>query len=183
MDWLSISTWISTGRPSSRSARCCSHARMLPRSVRPGLVGLQVARVVKFDLARQVQPEGNDLAAIPPVVLKRSRASSPTRRPAACSTCLPSCCDQTSTATTRTGPASCSLRMSANLDPHLNEAPSFPVPLAADARDVGDRRCEERADLITTDAAGAVGGHRQAAQRGQRRDTTRSRRACRSHRG
>ena len=61
IDWLSISTLISTGVPSRRSARCCSQARMLPRGSLIRLVGLEIAGVVLDDPAGQVQPERDDL--------------------------------------------------------------------------------------------------------------------------
>ena len=151
---------MSIGLPARRSASVCSHVRMLPRSMSPGAVVLELAHVVKGDLARQVQLERDELAAVPihvagiagggradlllkveagVILLER------VRRP-------------------REHAALTERPHVVGLHANLHEAAAFAPPGLADADDVAALRLERPPDVFLIDACGRRGIELETAQ-------------------
>ena len=150
IDWLSISTG-SRPAPVEAIGEMLLPGEDVAAARLGGSIGLDVARVVVQDLGRQVQPERDDLAAVPPVVLQRPRLAAPRGRRsgdrrAGRSSAPSSYFDQANGARLAEPPHI------ADLDPDLHEAASLPRHgrLTRVTSVTGD--LEQRADLVAARA-------------------------------
>ena len=139
IDVASIATSISSGLPARRSARVCSHVRMLPRSVR-AVRAVELLDVLKTDAAGHVQLERDELAPVP-VDGARVRCQPEGRRPGDIASHLEPCHPvQASRSTTTSSEHFGQRRDVARRHLDLNESASAAVPEAARPC----RRCSRR---------------------------------------